>query len=175
MTAAPRAALLSLEQWRALPDDGGVHVELQEGVLQVSPRPTPAHARILTDLLVALHAQLPDGFEVLPEVELVIDRRSPATVRCPDLIVRATEADDSVIDAGQVVLVVEIVSPGSKRTDRVTKRSEYAEIGIENYWIVDLDRTLTVLRLEGSEYTEMRCIGEYVTTAPFSLHIDLHG
>ena len=36
------------------------------------------------------------------------------------------------------MLVVEVVSPGSVRTDRVAKRREYAAAGIPNYLIVDV-------------------------------------
>ena len=41
-------------------------------------------------------------------------------------------------DLSGVVLVVEVVSPGSVRTDRVAKRREYAAAGIPNYLIVDV-------------------------------------
>jgi Uma2 family endonuclease len=39
--------------------------------------------------------------------------------------------------AADVLLVIEIVSPGSRRTDHVTKLREYAKAGIPTYWIVD--------------------------------------
>jgi Uma2 family endonuclease len=43
------------------------------------------------------------------------------------------------VAAHDVVVAVEIVSPGTKVTDPVTKPAEYAEAGIPGYWIVDLD------------------------------------
>ncbi|PQM44493.1 Uma2 family endonuclease [Mycobacterium talmoniae] len=43
------------------------------------------------------------------------------------------------IPAAEVVLVVEIVSPGSRRMDHVMKLYEYAKAGIEHYWIVDTE------------------------------------
>ena len=43
------------------------------------------------------------------------------------------------LTAADVLLAVEILSPGSRRTDRVIKRAEYAATGILHYWIVDLD------------------------------------
>jgi Uma2 family endonuclease len=43
------------------------------------------------------------------------------------------------VPVADVVLVVEIVSPGSRRMDHVMKLHEYAKAGIENYWIVDPD------------------------------------
>jgi Uma2 family endonuclease len=52
-----------------------------------------------------------------------------------------------------VLLVVEIVSAGSRTHDTVTKRSAYAEAGIPAYWLVDLDESrITCLRLAGESY-----------------------
>ncbi len=52
-------------------------------------------------------------------------------------------------------LVVEIVSPDNPSRDTVTKRVDYAEAGIPEYWIVNpLDETFTVLRLTGGQYVE---------------------
>ncbi|MFF5176200.1 Uma2 family endonuclease [Micromonospora sp. NPDC000089] len=53
-----------------------------------------------------------------------------------------------------VLLVVEIVSPGSEGIDTVTKRSEYAAAGIPRYWVVDQDQpqTVTMLHLEGEHW-----------------------
>ena len=41
------------------------------------------------------------------------------------------------VAAADVVLVAEIVSPGSRGTDFVMKLHEYAKAGIPHYWIVD--------------------------------------
>ncbi|WP_425315232.1 Uma2 family endonuclease [Tsukamurella pseudospumae] len=43
------------------------------------------------------------------------------------------------VAADEVIIVVEILAPGTRLLDRVTKRSEYATAGIPHYWIVDLD------------------------------------
>jgi Uma2 family endonuclease len=52
-------------------------------------------------------------------------------------------------------LGVEIVSPDDPNRDVVTKRADYAEAGIPEYWIVDPHReTITVLRLSGKGYAE---------------------
>lgn len=50
---------------------------------------------------------------------------------------------------GPADLVVEIVSPESKRRDRVEKRAEYEAAGIPEYWLVDPEvRTLTFFQLD---------------------------
>ncbi|WP_318531875.1 Uma2 family endonuclease [Amycolatopsis eburnea] len=49
---------------------------------------------------------------------------------------------------------VEVLSEGTRRTDQVTKFSEYAEAGIEHYWIVDLDSPVSLItyRLIDGDY-----------------------
>ena len=50
-------------------------------------------------------------------------------------------------------LVMEVVSPEKPERDYVTKRLDYAEAGIPEYWIVDpRTKTVEVLKLEESEY-----------------------
>ncbi|MEE4023735.1 Uma2 family endonuclease [Gordonia sp. PKS22-38] len=173
MTGQAHIHLLSLDEWRALGEDNGVRVELQEGVRIVSPRPTPSHARVALSIARQLMDQIPAGLEVLPEVDVVIDPRMPPTVRIPDLIVRPTAADDAQIGADQVILAVEVVSPGSRRTDRVTKSSEYAEAGIPHYWIVDEDHAVTALRLTDAGYEATRYDSTIVTSSPWPLRITL--
>jgi tRNA U34 5-carboxymethylaminomethyl modifying GTPase MnmE/TrmE len=52
-------------------------------------------------------------------------------------------------------LVVEVVSPDNPERDTVTKRADYAEGRIPEYWIVSPeDETITVLTLAGDAYAE---------------------
>ncbi len=76
--------------------------------------------------------------------------------RIPDLVVWSkAQADGVWLPVADVLLVVEIVSPGSEGVDTVTKRSEYATAGIPQYWVVDQDpaQTVTMHRLAGEHYT----------------------
>ena len=61
-----------------------------------------------------------------------------------------------------VVLVVEIVSPGSRGTDHVMKLHEYAKAGIANYWIVDPDappdERFLAYRLEAGTYRRVAAL-----------------
>ncbi|OZF44640.1 Uma2 family endonuclease [Rhodococcus sp. 14-1411-2a] len=164
--------LLSVEQWRALGEDD-FHAEIQEGVLIASPRPSKAHARILFRLCAQLDDQLQGGLEALPEVEVVVDSVTPATVRVPDVVVCALDSPEALHDE-DVVLVVEAISPGSRGTDVVTKRSEYADARIPHYWIVDPDAaTLTTLDLSPHGYVEQVRRGRCVIESPVPLTIDL--
>ncbi len=52
-------------------------------------------------------------------------------------------------------LVLEVVSPDKGERDLTTKRGDYAEARIPEYWIVDpQSETITILRLAGDHYEE---------------------
>ena len=52
-------------------------------------------------------------------------------------------------------LVIEVVSDDDPDRDLVTKRREYAQAGIAEYWIVEPQvETITVLRLDRDQYVE---------------------
>jgi Uma2 family endonuclease len=59
----------------------------------------------------------------------------------PDVLLRRAGGDGSrhFIPADQVVLVVEVVSPHTKRRDRISKPAEYAAAGIPYYWRIEQD------------------------------------
>ncbi|MEU6186238.1 Uma2 family endonuclease [Nocardia sp. NPDC047038] len=149
--------LLTLEDWIALPEDSSRNYELVEGVLVVSPKPVSQHQRAVLRLGPQLEPQLPDTHGVLADTEVVIDAGSVPTIRVPDILVvpeAGIEANLPRYDAADVLLAVEILSPGSRRTDRVTKFFEYAEAGIEYYWLIDLDKptSLAAYHLIGRDY-----------------------
>jgi Uma2 family endonuclease len=61
------------------------------------------------------------------------------------------------LPVADLLLAIEIVSPGSEGMDEVTKRREYAAAGIPRYWVVDRDgaQTVTLHRLASDGiYTE---------------------
>ncbi len=62
---------------------------------------------------------------------------------------------------GRPDLVVEVVSPTSRRYDRVTKLRWYAARGVPEYWIVDPEaRTLEQLVLQGDGYAIAGSFGD---------------
>jgi Uma2 family endonuclease len=171
--------LLTLAEWEAMPEDTTHFFELVEGILLVAPRPAFLHQRVMARLATELDRQLPDDLAASPDVEVLIDAGFPPTVRVPDVVVVPTAVADqnpARVEAADVLLAVEIVSPGTGRTDRVTKLKEYADAGIGHYWIVDLDPpvSLTGYLLAAGNYEVMvESAGVVEVGSPAMLRIDL--
>jgi Uma2 family endonuclease len=77
------------------------------------------------------------------------------------------------------VVVVEFVFPGSRRTDHVTKRGEYADAGIPHYWIVDLTDPISLLAChlagEFGYADDGGATHTFRASTPFPVQLDLDG
>lgn len=137
-------------------------------------------------LLLQVQSQLPDHLCAAQEVDIdleLVPPDQPGLVRRPDLVVIDAKAVDRVdrdgglLRASDVLVVVEIVSAGSRRLDHVVKRSEYADAGIGHYWIIDIDNPVTLLdcHLAGPlGYVDGGSInGTFATTAPCPIRLEL--
>jgi Uma2 family endonuclease len=62
----------------------------------------------------------------------------------PEDTYRHAELVDGVLVVTPTPAPAEIVSPGSKRTDRIAKVVDYAEAGIPHCWIVDIDEPISL-------------------------------
>jgi Uma2 family endonuclease len=139
--------LLTVEEWEQLAEDERFRMELVEGVLSIVPKPSQRHQKAATRLAYRLDEQLPSELTATAEVEVVVSG-SPLTIRVPDVSVTRTdlyEANPPRIAAEEVRLAVEVLSDGTRKVDRILKFAEYAEAGIPQYWIVDLDEPVTLL------------------------------
>jgi Uma2 family endonuclease len=134
----------------ALPEDQLRH-ELIDGEHIVSPSPNTGHQTISLNLVRLLLPYLdqhrPGELLYAPfDVKL-----SPFTVLVPDLVYFTTERFARVVNEKHATaapdLVVEILSPGTRRRDKGRKRAVYDREGVREYWIVDPEaRSITVLR-----------------------------
>ncbi|MBB4687026.1 Uma2 family endonuclease [Amycolatopsis jiangsuensis] len=162
----PQQQLLTLDDWAELPETSEFHMEVVEGVLAVSPRPFPLHQLVLGRVAYLLTRQLPTDLVAVNEMEMVV-RTVPLTVRSPDVLVAPTsliQANPPRIGVAEVPLAVEVLSPGTKRTDEHDKFREYAAAGIEHYWIIDLEQpvSLRAYRLVEGGYADF---GEHTGSA----------
>ena len=136
---APRP-YFSAEMVRSLPDDGNRY-ETVRGELLVTPAPRLWHEEMVGRLYIALREYLR-----LEPVGHVFGSRSdiswgPDTLVEPDVFVAPLE-EVRTLDWARIrtlLLVVEVLSPSSRRADRFTKRVEYQRQNIPCYWIVDPD------------------------------------
>ena len=159
--------LLDLDAWDKLEPIETKRLELVDGIVVVSPRPALRHSGAIARLIVLLSQA---DASALPETEIIISDTGPATVRVPDLVVARPDRphpDPKRFHPGEILLAVEIVSPGSRRTDYVAKRYDYEQAGIGFYWILDPDqRRFSCLKLVDGRYQELPCgAGERVFTA----------
>ncbi|MFE9206819.1 Uma2 family endonuclease [Micromonospora sp. NPDC007230] len=127
-----------------------------EAVVSILPPPGYAHAIIATRLTVWLAQGGVPANRIAQAVGLRIPGRNGGVGgRIPDLVVWSTvQADGVWLPVGDVLLAVEIISPGSEGIDTATKSSEYAAAGIPQYWMVDQDQaqTVTMHHLTGDHY-----------------------
>jgi Uma2 family endonuclease len=170
MTVATQRKM-TLAEYLAYEDGTDTRYELVDGVLVEMGAEAPLNPQIAAFLMFTL-ADL--GF---PRERLVIGHqiqvsRHKATARQPDLIAHS-EASDAALtverivpfDVAPPVLVVEIVSNSvkdkeSRDRDYKEKRSEYAERGIPEYWIIDPERAIVcILTLAGQQYQEVSFSG----------------
>ncbi|MCG8922335.1 Uma2 family endonuclease [Lentzea sp. CC55] len=171
------AALVDLNEWDATPEDKDL--ELVDGVLHLAAAPTPREQKARSRLAYWLDEQLPDDLVAFHNVDVVIDSSNRPTVRKPDVVVVTAEAADrnpKRFTAEDVVLAVEIVSPGSERVDRVTKPMQYAKAGIAHYWLVELGDpiSLTAFELVDGIYKLVEDgVGEVRLSRPAPLAFDL--
>lgn len=129
----------------------------REGVLSVMPPPGYTHAIIATRLMLWLGAGGVAAERIAQAIGLRIPGEDGAVGgRIPDLVVWSRAQREAVwLSVADVLLVIEIVSPGSKGTDTVDKVDEYAAAGIPQYWTVDSQspaQTVTMYRLVGNAY-----------------------
>lgn len=136
--AAP--SFYTADMVRALPEDGNRY-ETVRGELLVTPAPRLWHEEVVTRLLLALRQYLktePVGHAFGGRSDI---SWGPDTLVEPDVFV-APFNEVRTLDWAQVknlLLVIEILSPSSRRADRFTKRVEYQRQNIPCYWIVDAD------------------------------------
>jgi Uma2 family endonuclease len=147
---------LDYDDYVRLPDDGKRY-EILDGELYVTPAPSPLHQRVSK----RLQRQLEDYFEArgLGEVfdapiDMILGRHDVAQ---PDILVVTNPGQISGRGIeGTPLLVVEVLSPSTRRHDREVKMRRYGELGIPHYWIVDPEgKWVACHRLDAGVYRQV--------------------
>lgn len=139
--------LITIKEREALPDDR--RTELIDGVLFDMASPAMIHQ----ELVFCIHRSLDDciaknnspckAYEAPLDVVL---SESPATVLQPDVLVICPKDNNGKRMKfsrltnkyyGAPELVVEVLSPSTKRKDMMLKSQKYLEAGVREYWMID--------------------------------------
>jgi Uma2 family endonuclease len=155
------------------PDDGHRY-ELLDGVLIVTPAPSPRHQDAAFALGRLLHSHCPPELKVLMaplDVDLAED-----TLLQPDVVVFRREQADSREVHGAPLLAVEVLSPSTRRFDLHLKRSRYEAAGARSYWVVDPGEapSVTAWELRGGAYVEVVSVSgpdKFAAELPFPVTV----
>ena len=138
----PGRIVLTYDDYRLLPDDRNRY-EILDGELSVTPAPSIKHQRIsgrlyliLANHIFANHL----GDIYTAPTDLIL---APTIVAQPDLIFIGNDRRHIVTERaieGSPTLLIEILSPSTNRTDRLTKAQLYAKHQVPHYWLVDSDQ-----------------------------------
>ena len=148
---------LTYEDFLLFPDDGQRH-ELIDGEHYVTPSPNTRHQDLVGRLYleIGLYVRQHPGigrvfvapFDVLFTKWDIVE---------PDLLFIARDQLDILTDKnvqGPPALVIEILSPGTRKTDEQAKRRLFERGGVREYWIVDpeLDLVKVFARQDDSSF-----------------------
>jgi Uma2 family endonuclease len=152
----PASSKLTYDDLVALPEDGMRH-ELIDGEHYVTPSPRSVHQLIAGNLYYLLRDHLkshPLGVVMIAPYDIVFSRFD---VVVPDLVYFTRQRFEEVVNEknaqGPPNLVVEVLSPRTRRRDELIKRRLYERVGVEDYWVVDPEiDTVRVYRATSGTY-----------------------
>ena len=161
---------LTYDDFVQFPDDGLRH-ELIDGEHYVTPAPSTRHQRIQGRLQGELYAYFKSrrGGEVFSaRFDVVL---SDHDVVEPDVVVILADQAGVLTPQharGAPAIVIEILSPGTRRHDRTRKRALYEHAGVREYWIIDPDEDVVVVQRfgasSGDRVTLNRGAGQFLTS-----------
>ena len=159
-TPGDLARTWTLADLAELPDDG-MRYELVDGNLVVTP-PTQRHTGWAHGLATQLRTHAPAGWQVVTELPLPLGD----DLRIPDVVVHRWPLREPAADASNplgprdVGLLVEVVSPRTRKTDRFLKPGEYAAEGVPLFWRLETEPTLVLhpYELRDGRYVDLPTI-----------------
>ncbi len=148
-----------MELYKSLPE--GTLAELIDSKIIMSPSPTSLHQEILTEIVFSLKLffkKTKSGRVFASPLDVYLDENSNAVQ--PDIIVVLNNGQAQVKPNGHIHgspdMLIEILSPGNKDHDLITKKALYERFGVQEYWIVDpIDKSVIGYTLQGNSYSSI--------------------
>jgi Uma2 family endonuclease len=137
----PASVKFTYEDFLNFPADGKRH-EIIDGEHYVTPSPNTKHQLVSGNLFALLWTYLkhhPRGQLFSAPFDVIL---SDTDIVDPDLVYVSRERRNLLTVQhvrGAPDLIVEILSPSTRKTDEATKRKLYDRAGVREYWIVDPD------------------------------------
>ena len=128
-------------------------MELEFGFVREPPAPTFGHQSVVTALTALLKTHVDRrglGVVCVSPIDVVLDRTGALIVQ-PDIIFVAADRREIIHDRvwGAPDLVVEVLSPGTKRRDHTKKLRWYGRYGVRECWFVDpIGRSVEVVEYQ---------------------------
>ncbi|HVT61366.1 MAG TPA: Uma2 family endonuclease [Thermoanaerobaculia bacterium] len=153
METASKSVGLTYDDLLRLPDDRMRH-ELIGGEHHVSPAPSRKHQRVATNVHGLLFIYLREhrlGRVYSAPLDVVFTQ---SNVVEPDVLYVSREREERQATernlGGAPDLVVEVLSPSTRRVDEGAKHRLYERFGVPEYWVIDPELEIVkVYRLEG--------------------------
>jgi Uma2 family endonuclease len=149
--------ILTYDDYAALPNDGKRY-EIIEGDIFMSPAPRTKHQKTIGNLYWILRTYLdshPIGDLYLSPIDVIL---SYTNVVQPDLLFLSAKKLHLVSERGiegPPDLIVEVLSPTTEKTDRITKSRLYAKFEVPHYWLIDPEtKQIERFRLSGKHYRQ---------------------
>ena len=137
------------------PEGDMLRHELIAGEHFVTPSPTNRHQKLSIRLTLSIGAHLEEHSEQGQLYAAPFDVvMTPYDVVEPDLLVVLGDQLHILTEAnvkGVPGLVVEILSPGTRRRDQTLKRQLFDREGVREYWMVDPDRNRVIVHRRAAD------------------------
>ncbi len=145
------------DMYAAMPEDGQRY-EIYDGKLEMmSPGASATHQAISGQLLFIMMQSCRSDYLIFhPPFDVIL---SKTNVLQPDIMMVHRSRSQLITERGiegPPDLVVEIVSPSSRKKDKRIKLNTYAKYGVQEYWVIDSDtRTLEQFQLAQDIYEQI--------------------
>ncbi len=161
----------TIEDYYALPDEQ--RVELIDGVFYDMAAPTGIHQVIGGEVYAIFRDYIRKNkgtcVPIMSPIDVQLDCDDKTMVQ-PDVLILCDR--DKLVKKGGIYgapdLIVEVLSPSTKRKDMVKKNQKYLDAGVREYWIVDPDKKrVTVYLYEDPELVRMYTFEDEVPVGIF--------